>query len=732
MIAICLVGCQEDSPTVLPAQDAAASKDTAGGQPDGIVDVLLPDLRAAVDVSIDLQSGPAIDSVVDVATADTSDLPTSLDGDRSPDAAIDGSGPPDASEDVPAKDAGADVAIGDLPVERRKSGEVVLDGTPSCVTGTQEICASPGNPLVGACRSGIRLCTSGAWGPCSEVLPAAGEQCNGIDDDCNGMVDEGCAAGCIVVCSRCALAAGTTADGSVERPFTTVEEAISVASPNDGGTQKRICVVGGATCRESSLYPMSGPLKMRDGLVIQGGYAITESGLEYCGVAALRPRTVLAFASSEGVVFDQDVTAGAELSTMVIELNPPATSELPAPTGTAVAVKGAKNVSLARVFVTDGFAANNTYGVAITSGGQATIIGSSISSGQGRASAVGVYVNGGTVAMRNNCDKIVDGRCASYCDDGGAMLGGHTYKAASIAESALQSSAVLVTGASSASLVGNMLCGGTSNLAEGQSPTTVGTLRCEGVGCTTVSGNNILGGSGLTALGIALVGASPLVDGNLIEGGCGDGSTTGVWLEGSSARLQNNLILGGQCPGTGTPLFCGLHLVSTGSNDNPDVHSNDIEPLGFSAGDCQSIGVMVERNPGGASAGTLRNNIVSAGTCTRGFAVSESPGASLQSLRNNDLYAPSVAGASNTVVLYRHDNTDATSAAQVNAISLAVGNISADPAYASYPRDLHLTESSPCVDQGAPAGAPTSDIDGNARPAGQGFDIGAYELPEAL
>lgn len=723
-IAACLMGCQDDKTT---GQDAATRKDAAdvGRQPDAIADVRTPDAKQPSDSSV-------VEAPLDVTTPD---LRAPADTETPPDAGADGLAPGlDSSMDevdAPASDTAVDVAMGDAPVDRRTTGEVALDAGPVCVNGTQETCASPGNPLLGACRAGVRACSGGAWGPCSEVLPAASESCNGVDDNCNGMIDEGCAASCIVVCGKCASSGDATADGSVAHPFATIEAALSSAGQNDGGTQRRICVVGGTTCKESTLYPMSGPLKMTDGLIIQGAYAITETGLEYCGVPTVRPRTTLAFAASEGVIFDQAVAAGAELSSMVIEINPPSGTESPAATGTAVAIKGGKNVTLSRVFVTEGFAATNTYGVAITSGGQATITESSISSGQGRAAAVGVLVDGGTLNMRDNCDKIVDGRCASYCDDGGAMLGAHGHSWPSSAEAAAQSSAVFVTGSSSASLVGNMFCGGTSNLADGQSVATVGTVRCEGAGCTTVSNNIIAGGTGPTAVGVALVGSSPRVDSNLIEGGCGDSASTGVWLESSSSRLQNNVIFGGQCPGAGTPLFCGVHLVSTGTSDNPDLHSNDIEPLGL-AGDCQSIGVLVERTAGGTgvTAGVLRNNVLSAGVCNHGFAISEGAGASLQSVRNNDLYAPATTAASRTVVLYRHGNTDATTAAQVNAISLAGGNISADPGYASYPRDLHLTAASPCIDQGTAADAPATDTEGNARPVGLGPDIGAYEVRE--
>jgi hypothetical protein len=225
-----------------------------------------------------------------------------------------------------------------------------------------------------------------------------------------------------------------------------------------------------------------------------------------------------------------------------------------------------------------------------------------------------------------------------------------------------------------------------------------------------------------------VVGADPLLDNNQIEGGCGTRSVTGVWLENSSARLQNNRIFGSRCPEAAAALLSGLRLASTGTSDNPDVHSNDIEPFGI-PGDCQSIGVLVEPASGAASvtAGVLRNNIISAGMCNRRVAISETADATLQSLRNNDLYAPT-GDSSSTFVLYRHGGTEATTAAQVNAIALAGGNISADPQYLAYPFDLHLTAQSPCIDQGTSDDAPASDVVGTSRPVGVGYDIGAYEF----
>jgi predicted outer membrane repeat protein len=61
------------------------------------------------------------------------------------------------------------------------------------------------------------------------------------------------------------------------------------------------------------------------------------------------------------------------------------------------------------------------------------------------------------------------------------------------------------------------------------------------------------------------------------------------------------------------------------------------------------------------------------------------------------------------------------------------GIIDADPLFVGDPggdislRDYHLQAGSPCIDVGKSAGAPGDDFDGNARPQGAGYDMGAYE-----
>ena len=51
-----------------------------------------------------------------------------------------------------------------------------------------------GTEGVGACRAGFKTCSAGGWGSCQgEVKPASKEVCgNWKDDDCNGLVEDGC------------------------------------------------------------------------------------------------------------------------------------------------------------------------------------------------------------------------------------------------------------------------------------------------------------------------------------------------------------------------------------------------------------------------------------------------------------------------------------------------------------------------------------------------------------
>ena len=66
-------------------------------------------------------------------------------------------------------------------------------GGGACMAGETQACYSgpPATNGVGACKPGTQPCVNGTWGACTGDVTPQAETCNGVDDDCNGMVDDG-------------------------------------------------------------------------------------------------------------------------------------------------------------------------------------------------------------------------------------------------------------------------------------------------------------------------------------------------------------------------------------------------------------------------------------------------------------------------------------------------------------------------------------------------------------
>jgi hypothetical protein len=71
-------------------------------------------------------------------------------------------------------------------------GVLMLRCTAECTPGTVRSC---GQAAVGVCHPGAQTClVDGTWDACAgEQRPAASDPCDGVDNDCNGVTDPGCA-----------------------------------------------------------------------------------------------------------------------------------------------------------------------------------------------------------------------------------------------------------------------------------------------------------------------------------------------------------------------------------------------------------------------------------------------------------------------------------------------------------------------------------------------------------
>jgi len=312
----------------------------------------------------------------------------------------------------------------------------------------------------------------------------------------------------------------------------------------------------------------------------------------------------------------------------------------------------------------------------------------------------GIYIYRASPTIQNNvitANRTIDGGAYTDGRGGGIYVGGSS--AAIIAQNRILSNtsgygggiyhkssiAVAIT-ITSNEIVGNIVSGGGGGIILEKSPNVIQN--------NVISGNSADGDGG----GIFLWNAAPQIEANRIVNNSAFAGG-GIWMgNNSTPSLMNNLLIrntrDGLFVGDSSPMAVNNTIVGSGL---PNIR----------------YGIALWSNSGCSSScttGEYVNNIVAS-------------------------YEVGIYGTGSITPVIDYDdvwgNTTADYALPAGVVT-GTHNISLDPLFANPAAgNYHLQADSPCVDAGDPAGvppAPSTDVDGDSRPFGDGVDIGADEL----
>ncbi len=331
-------------------------------------------------------------------------------------------------------DEGLSMACYDGPAGTQDVGQC-MGGMTHCIRGIQSACTGQIQPMVeacngldddcdgpvdegtpdmtcglGVCRVTVPYCAGGQPQQCVPANNASQELCNGLDDDCDGLVDETCP--CVHVS---AITGVDTNTGSSNDPMATINAAIQHAATTPG-SPNIVCVASTTSCSAGNWTFYNEDVVMVDGVSVYGGY---EPVVGNAWVRDPACNTEIRGQTGPAVYFGHSVGSQTLLDgfvTSVVTNSGMASSAVMVIEGSAGAV-----VSNCAVF--GGHQGDETYGILVTddaNGNPATpqILNSQVQGGDGTELSVGIFSHKSSPFIQGSCDPSridAHGRCTGGC-----------------------------------------------------------------------------------------------------------------------------------------------------------------------------------------------------------------------------------------------------------------------------------------------------------------------------
>lgn len=206
-------------------------------------------------------------------------------------------------------------------------------------------------------------------------------------------------------------------------------------------------------------------------------------------------------------------------------------------------------------------------------------------------------------------------------------------------------------------------------------------------------------------------------------GTCGFGFCAGIAIWGGSPYIANNVVYGmGGDRSASIAIVHGELVV-----ERPIINSNTLYASRTAgSGSAISAGVTCESFFGIAMFGEIRNNIVIGASAGQSFGFYEEDNDPSTTCRPVMIETNLFSGIDHVARFFNGGDQFFTAVADADAEAWATSNQAGDPMLDANHR---LMAGSPAIDMGVATDAPSVDRDGDARPAGGGYDIGADERP---